>query len=110
MNTVTNPDVRITRPGFENRVPRTAEEFAERFLASNASADNRANMKAYEEESIGQERRALAYKQSAWAERARTHNKSSPYTISIFMQIKAVVARRMQILKGSWLQEAIRIG
>ena len=106
---MTDPLGRTPRPGFESRVPRTAAEFAQRFLESRAGQDNRDDMDAYQAEFVGKPDRAIAYKQSARAEHAKTQTKKSPYTISIFMQARAVMLRRLQILRGSMAKEVIQI-
>ena len=97
---VTNPLARTVREDFKGRVPQTAAEFASAFLASEASVANRIDMDSYLKEFVGHPDRALAYRQSAMAEHATTQPKGSPYTISIPMQARAVMLRRLQILRG----------
>ena len=82
-------------------VPQTAAEFAFAFLASEASAANRLDIDGYFKEFVAHPERALAYKQSVAAEHATTQSKGSPYTISIPMQARAVMLRRLQILRGN---------
>lgn len=64
---VTDQNGRIIRSGFESRTPRTASEFAERFLASPAGDANRADMDSYRSDFVGKPDRALDYKTSARA-------------------------------------------
>ncbi|KAI0265441.1 ABC-2 type transporter-domain-containing protein [Gloeopeniophorella convolvens] len=104
---VTDPNARIVRDGFESRVPRSAAEFAAAFMASGAGKQNRADMDAYSQEFVGKPERALAYKQSAKAEHATTQPGGSPYMISIPMQTRAVMLRRLQILRGNIATEII---
>jgi ATP-binding cassette, subfamily G (WHITE), member 2, SNQ2 len=106
---VTDPNGRSPRPGFERRVPRTAAEFAERFLGSSAGDENRADMDSYRMEFVGKPQRSLEYKRSVQAEHASTQNKRSPYTVSIPMQAKAVALRRIQIIKGSLANTIVNI-
>jgi len=106
---VTDPLSRSARPGYEQRVPRTAAEFAERFAASEAADENRADMDSYCMEFVGQPQRALAYKQSVQAEHASTQSKRSAYTVSVFMQARAVALRRIQIIKGSIANTVVNI-
>ncbi|KAA1475296.1 pleiotropic drug resistance ABC transporter [Dentipellis sp. KUC8613] len=103
---VTDPKARVARQGFEQSVPRTAAEFAERFLQSDIAKLNRQDMDAYRAECVGKSQRELAFKESAHAERARMMNKASPYTVSLPMQAKAALIRRVQILKGNYMLEA----
>lgn len=98
---VTDPNARIVRKGYENRVPRTADEFAEYYSKSNVWQVNQDDMDAYLREFVGKPQRASAYMESAWAEHATTAKKRSAYVISIPMQTKAVMVRRLQILKGN---------
>jgi ATP-binding cassette subfamily G (WHITE) protein 2 (SNQ2) len=98
---VTDPNARIAREGYENRVPRTADEFAEYYRKSNVWQINQEDMDAYLASLSAKPQRALAYMESAWAEHATTASKKSAYVISIPMQTRAVMVRRLQILKGS---------
>ncbi|KAG5638577.1 hypothetical protein H0H81_011797 [Sphagnurus paluster] len=96
---VTDPNGRTARPGA-GPVPRTAAEFADHFLRSDVARRNREDMALYKDTYVGMPERALAYKQSAREEHARTAGKKSAYTISIPMQARAVMLRRVQILWG----------
>ena len=98
---VTDPNARTARKGYENHVPRTADEFAEHYRKSNIWQINEEDMDAYLAEFVGKPQRASAYRDSAWAEHATTSSKKSPYVISIPMQTRAVMVRRLQILKGN---------
>ena len=93
--------MRTARRGYENRVPRTADEFVEHYRKSNIWQINEEDMDAYLSEFVGKPQRASAYRDSAWAEHATTSSKESPYVISIPMQTRAVMVRRLQILKGN---------
>ena len=98
---VTDPNARIAREGYESRVPRTADEFADYYRQSNIWQINEEDMNAYLNEFVGKPQRALAYRESARAEHATTSSKRGSYVISIPMQTRAVMVRRLQILKGS---------
>jgi len=98
---VTDPNARITREGYESLVPRTADEFAEYYRKSDIWEVNQEDMDAYLNEFVDKPQNALAYRESAWAEHATTASKKSPYVTSIPMQTRAVMVRRLQILKGS---------
>ncbi|KAF9461727.1 pleiotropic drug resistance ABC transporter [Collybia nuda] len=99
---VTDPHGRIPRAGFAN-APRTASEFANYYLKSPISDMNKEDMTSFKDAYVGVPDRAQAYKQSALAEHARNTRKKSPYTISIPMQARAVMKRRVQILMGNKL-------
>ena len=98
---VTDPNARVAREGYENRVPRTADEFVEYYRKSNVWQANKEDMNGYLNEFVGKPKRASAYRDSALAEHATTSDKKSSYVISIPMQTRAVMVRRLQILKGS---------
>lgn len=98
---VTDPNGRITRPGIMPPPPRNAAEFEAHYQKSDIKQQNREDMAAYREEFVGQPNRMSAYRQSAWAEHAHHTLLTSSYTISIPMQVRAVMGRRVQILKGS---------
>jgi len=98
---VTDPNARIAREGYESRVPRTADEFVEHYRKSNIWQINKEDMDAYFHESVGLPQRASAYRESAYADHATTSSKKSSYVISIPMQTRAVMVRRLQILKGN---------
>ncbi|OBZ73442.1 Multidrug resistance protein CDR2 [Grifola frondosa] len=107
---VTDPNGRAVRPGYEARAPRTAGEFADYLLKSELGQINRDDMNSYDEEFASKPTRASAYKESALAEHARHTNPKSPYIISISMQARALMTRRMQIIKGVMAPQIIRTG
>ena len=98
---VTDPNARTAREGYQNRVPRSADEFAEYYRKSDIWEVNQEDMDAYLKEHADKPQNVLAYRESAWAEHATTASKNSSYVTSIPMQTRAVMVRRLQILKGS---------
>lgn len=103
----TDPSAQIVRDDFKGRVPRTPAEFAAAFLASGAAIQNRADMDSYRNDFVGKPERVLAYQQSVTAEHATTTRKGSAYTISIPMQARAVMLRRLQIVRGNIATELV---
>lgn len=97
---VTDPNGRILRPGSV-RPPQTATEFAEYFRNSELGKLNRQEIEEYTVAFVGKSERKEAYKQSARQEIAKRSTKRSPYLLSISQQIRAVMIRRVQILRGS---------
>ena len=97
---VTDPNGRSVREGFEARVPRSASEMATYFRAAIA---------VYRAEHVGATEKARASKESAEHEHARHTDKGSPYTISIFMQTREVMLRRIQILKGDMSAQIVQL-
>ena len=106
---VTDPNARTIRRGFENLAPRTADDFARRFLDSDIAAINREDMDSYRKDFIGKVDLTETYSRQVKAEHAKTARKGSPYIVSIPMQTRAVIARRFQILKGSIAPQAAQI-
>ena len=101
---VTDPSARIIRQGFEGHTPRTAAEFAEIFAASEAGKENRADIQEYRHQYLEKPDRKEAYRMSAHHELAKTSRKKSAYMISIPLQARAVMMRRLQILRGNMVR------
>ena len=106
---VTDPDARNVRRGFENRAPRTADDFVKRYLESDIATINQQDMDSYRKDFIGKEDLAKSYSRQAEQEHAKTARKGSPYIVSVPMQTRAVIIRRFQILKGSLAPQAAQI-
>jgi ATP-binding cassette subfamily G (WHITE) protein 2 (SNQ2) len=81
-------------------VPRTASDFEKYFRESEAGRVNR-------EEFMGRSE-IVAYKDNALAEHARHVRKEGPYMVSIPMQVRAVMVRRVQIMKGDFTVQGIQ--
>jgi ATP-binding cassette subfamily G (WHITE) protein 2 (SNQ2) len=156
---VTDPNGRTTRPGYERRAPRNADEMAAYFQRSEIARDVHNEIEEYFEEHGDRRRHRRAdkrsskrfstlsalstkksgngdvvvgdldpgydekderamnnmtnkletYKRSARAERAKRTRKGSPYTISVPMQVRAVMDRRVKILRGDWVAQVIQL-
>ncbi|KAI0698983.1 pleiotropic drug resistance ABC transporter [Cerioporus squamosus] len=106
---ITDPNGRIVREGYENRVPRTAAEFVEYYRRSEIYHANREDMATYHEQFVGKPERVTHYKQSVKAEHAKHTNKKSPYIVSIPMQARALMRRRVQIIRGGIAAQVIQL-
>ena len=106
---VTDPNGRTVRPGFETRVPRTADEFAAYYARSAHAAANREDIAAYKREFVEDTHRLSTYKRSVKAEHATTAHPKSPYIISVPMQARALMRRRAQILRGGMALQVVQI-
>jgi ATP-binding cassette subfamily G (WHITE) protein 2 (SNQ2) len=106
---VTNPAGRKIRDGFEGKVPHSPQEMAAAFLASPFGQANRDAMEHYRRQYVGNTERKDAYRQSVFMEHAKTAPKSNSYIISIPMQIRAVMVRRLQIIKGNRTTVAVQL-
>ena len=129
---VTDPYGRTAREGFENRVPRTADDFVNYFQKHELYVRNRADIAACLSANVlyddGEAPDALAgfpvvhapreekeltrqsYIKSAHAEHAKHARLASPYTISIAAQVREVMIRRVQILRGNWAAQVTLLG
>lgn len=58
---------------------------------------------------VGKSDRKAAYRQSAVMEHSHHAPKNSSYTISIPMQVRAVMIRRMQIIKGDLSAQVVQL-
>ena len=106
---VTDPNGRIVRNGYEQRVPRTSQEFADYFLRSEIATWNREDMEFYRVNYVGKEDRLSQYRQSYVSDHASWTDSKSTFLISIPMQIKALMLRRLQILKGDYVVQLIQV-
>ncbi|CAE6479396.1 unnamed protein product [Rhizoctonia solani] len=105
---VTDPLARTPRAGWENRVPRTAEEFAAYWAKSAEGQANRAEAERYlqaPEHDVAP--KIQHYKESARAERAKTAHPKSSYTVSLAMQVRGIMLRRLQILRGDMAAQIV---
>ena len=100
LTSLTNPAERIIREGFENRVPRTPDEFAEVWKKSEARQILMSEIESFDQQyPIGGQQLEL-FRKSRQAEQAKRQRVTSPYTISYPMQIGLCVRRGFQRLRG----------
>ncbi|KAK7206452.1 ABC-2 type transporter-domain-containing protein [Myxozyma melibiosi] len=102
LTSLTNPGERIARPGFENRVPRTPDEFAARFKESDIYRALRQEMDTFENQFPVNGPTLQSFIDSRKANQSGNISIKSPYTISVAMQIKLCVTRGFQRLNGDW--------
>jgi ATP-binding cassette subfamily G (WHITE) protein 2 (SNQ2) len=100
---VTDLSARVVREGYEHQVPRTAQDFHDRWRAS---ADYRNLMFAIEENlaatqcTQGQE--LDRFKSVRFAERAPATRVYSPYTLNLGMQFTTTFKRAVQRIRGEY--------
>jgi ATP-binding cassette subfamily G (WHITE) protein 2 (PDR) len=100
LTSLSNPAERVIRAGWEQRVPRTADEFAARWRDSPERQQLLRDIDAYEREfPVGGEQ-LEKFKRSRVAEQARHQRWKSPYTISVPMQVRLCIGRGFERLKG----------
>lgn len=132
---VTDPIGRTARTGWEQRVPKTTEEMVAAFQRSQAAEENRQDVAAFlashvltdlgdglkDKDGLAglpsvpatpheeKELKRKSYIDSAHAERAKHARVKSPFTISLATQVREVIIRRVQILKGDWAAQVITL-
>ncbi|GJE86387.1 pleiotropic drug resistance ABC transporter [Phanerochaete sordida] len=106
---VTDPNGRIPRAGVTNQ-PRTASEFAETFRRSHTYELLKEDMDKYRAECVGNEARRAHFRESVHMEHARHTRMDSPYIISVPMQVRALMRRRVLIWKGDQLTIGMNVG
>lgn len=98
LTSVTNPVERKPRPGMENQVPRTPEEFEQYWRRSSEFGALRSDIDAYEQEHlVNREGESVAQMREQKHSRQSKHVRpGSPYTISVLMQVKLCTKRAYQ--------------
>jgi ATP-binding cassette subfamily G (WHITE) protein 2 (SNQ2) len=106
---VTDPLGRIPRsPAPAAPVPRTASEFAAAFTHSALGAANRDDIAAFRNQRCTEDARTVAFREGAVAEHAKHTRDLSAYITSVPMQVRAVMVRRVQILRGNPVAQIIQ--
>ncbi|KAH8733694.1 ABC-2 type transporter-domain-containing protein [Ilyonectria robusta] len=100
LTSLTNPSERIVRPGFEDKVPRTPDEFADEWRMSQTRAELLREIAAFEEQYPLHGPELQKFREARSAQQAPLLPTSSPYTISIPMQIQLCMTRGIQRLLG----------
>lgn len=109
LTSLTNPAERVIAPGFEYKVPRTPDEFAATWKASEEYAALSQEIEEYnlghplDSESLDE------FKKSRRAQQSRTLSSSSPYTISARRQIQICIQRGFQRLRGDLTNALITV-
>ena len=93
LTSMTSPAERITRAGFENKVPRTPDEFAARWKSSPEYATLMEEIKQFEaDHPIGGD--ALnKFQQSRQLQKSKNLRAKSPYTLSYYQQVRLTLWR-----------------
>ncbi|EAS36064.3 pleiotropic drug resistance family protein [Coccidioides immitis RS] len=100
LTSITNPAERRIRPGFQNRVPQTPDEFAERWRKSPERQALLAEIEEYNAEFPLDGAQLEKFQQSRQAEKSKAVRKSSPYTLSFWQQVQLCIWRGFVRLKG----------
>ncbi|KAG9494905.1 hypothetical protein J7337_013134 [Fusarium musae] len=100
LTSLTNPDERIVRPGFENKVPRSPDEFADEWRMSQHRASLLNDIAAFEIQYPLDGKQVETLKGIRRAQKAKFTSDKSPFTISIPMQIRLCIGRGVKRLLG----------
>ncbi|KAL4895766.1 ABC-2 type transporter-domain-containing protein [Aspergillus ambiguus] len=100
LTSLTSPSERIVKKGYEDKVPRTPDEFAAAWKNSAAHAKLMSDIDEYNQQyPLGGE--ALGkFIDSRKAMQSKSQRVGSPYTVSIYEQVKLCLIRGFQRLQG----------
>ncbi|EWZ81308.1 ATPase [Fusarium oxysporum f. sp. radicis-lycopersici 26381] len=93
LTSMTSPQERIIRKGFEDRAPRTPDEFAAAWKASQANALLQREIEEYKRDFPINGPEAEEFRANRRAAQAKNQRKKSPYTLSYWQQTKLCVWR-----------------
>ncbi|KAF2812667.1 ABC drug exporter AbcA [Mytilinidion resinicola] len=100
LTSMTSPLERVVQPGWEARVPRTPDEYAQRWKDSQNRKELLQAIERYDQQyPIGGES-FEQFKQSRRATQAKRQRVTSPYTLSYGQQVRLCLWRGLQRLKG----------
>jgi ABC-type multidrug transport system ATPase subunit len=100
LTSMTSALERVIQPGFEDRVPRTPDEFAQRWQESPERAALLRDIESYEQRyPIGGEH-FEKFKESRRMQQAKSQRAKSPYTLSYLQQINLCLWRGFERLKA----------
>ena len=99
LTSMTSPQERVVREGWEGRVPQTPDDFAARWKESSQRKQLLADLDEYDQKyTIGGEH-LQRFKESRRAQQAKHQRVKSPYTLSYGGQIRLCLWRGFQRLK-----------
>ncbi|KAF2092656.1 ABC drug exporter AbcA [Rhizodiscina lignyota] len=100
LTSMTSSQERVIRPGFENLVPRTPDEFAQRWKDSANYKQLMKDLDEYDKKyTIGGEY-LEKFIQSRTAQQAKVQRRKSPYTLSYLQQVSLCLWRGWQRLRA----------
>ncbi|TLS21522.1 uncharacterized protein PpBr36_10217 [Pyricularia pennisetigena] len=100
LTSMTSPQERIVRPGFEGKAPRTPEEFAIAWANSAEYTALQADIENYKSTHPINGPDAEAFRRSRAAQQGRGQRPNSPYTLSFYEQTKLCLWRGWKRLLG----------
>ncbi|KAM5368274.1 hypothetical protein ACJZ2D_009640 [Fusarium nematophilum] len=100
LTSLTNPEERTVQPGFEEKVPRTPDEFADEWRMSRQRAALLRDIAAFQHQYPLDGAEVEKLTNIKRAQKAPFMSKKSPFTISVPMQIRLCMTRGVQRLLG----------
>ncbi|KAF1808725.1 ABC drug exporter AbcA [Eremomyces bilateralis CBS 781.70] len=100
LTSMTSAEERVVQPGWEDRVPRTPDEFAARWKESEERKRLLAEIDEYDKENPFDAENLENFKKSRRTQQAKAQSVKSPYTLSYTQQVLLCVWRGIQRLKG----------
>ncbi|KIW99404.1 uncharacterized protein Z518_11392 [Rhinocladiella mackenziei CBS 650.93] len=100
LTSMTSPVERIVKPGYENRVPRSPDEFAQRWRESPERQALLEEISRFEQEHPIGGPDFEVFKESRRTQQAKNTRPGSPYTLSYTQQIQLCLWRAFVQLKG----------
>ncbi|CAK7567123.1 MAG: Multidrug resistance protein [Sporothrix epigloea] len=100
LTSMTSPQERIVRAGFEGRAPRTPDEFAACWRQSAEYKALQADIEEYKSSHPIDGPDAEAFRASKRAQQAKVQRASSPFTLSYMQQVRLCLWRGFQRLRG----------
>ncbi|EJT82138.1 hypothetical protein GGTG_02112 [Gaeumannomyces tritici R3-111a-1] len=100
LTSMTSPQERIVRPGFEGKAPRTPQEFAAAWKASTEYAALQADIEDYKSTHPFNGADAEVFRASRKAQQGKGQRRKSPFTLSYVQQIRLCLWRGWMRLLG----------
>lgn len=100
LTSLTSPSERIVRPGYENKVPRTPDEFAAVWKQSEMYQNLRREIDEYDKENPIGGPSVERFSKGRAAMKSTANRKGSPYTLSAVDQVWLCLIRGFQRLRG----------
>jgi ATP-binding cassette, subfamily G (WHITE), member 2, PDR len=100
LTSMTAPSERVVRPGWEDRVPRTADEFAACWEASKESQTLKAQIEQYKADHPLGGADAEAFRNQKKSVQAKNQRLKSPFILSYGQQVKLCLWRGFKLLRG----------
>ncbi|KAL4924926.1 ABC-2 type transporter-domain-containing protein [Aspergillus undulatus] len=102
LTSLTSPSERLIRPGFEDRVPRSPDEFAAAWKRSEDRAKLMIELEEFERQYPIGGASYNAFVDARKAMQSKHQRVKSPYTISVWQQVTLCVIRGFQRLRGDF--------